>query len=630
MFRDIHRRFGWKFWAIVSGGATLDPPHESFWERLGIAVLQGYGLTESTSLISVNHPFERGRGSIGKVLPGRDFKLSDSGEILVRGENIATNYWQAGELRPVAGEDGWFRTGDLGELDAAGYLHFKGRQKNVIVTPEGMKVFPADLEAALNAHPGIKEAVVFGIDRGGNAETCAVLLASGSAADIDAAVRNANSQLAGYQRILHYVVWPEADFPRTPTHKPRLAALRNYATEVLSDNGLPRSSPSAGRDHSEIADLVRKVGGRQTTQAVIPREGIEVPTDQTLNLSSLERVELMCALEERYQVDLNERDFAEVETIRDLEQLIATATRSTSPRQPRIEEPAASPSTRASASDTSGAATVAQEVETAKSERALAPARTTFTYPRWAQRFPIPIIRTIAYHLITLPLTYLFSWPKIVGREHLRGLRGPVLVVANHITYVDQGFILAALPFRLRKLAIAMEGERLEAMRSQTQTFTTAPTFRATQAVSPDTMKGRLARAWESRRKMTLPLAYYLATALFNVFPLPKLSGFRKSFAFAGELADKGYSILVFPEGLRTVNGEISEFRSGMGLLAEGLHVPVVPMRIRGLWEVNQRGWRIVAPWGAISVHIGEPVSYPATTPPEDIARDLESRVRAL
>jgi len=111
-----------------------------FWGRVGFAAIQGYGLTETTSLVSVNHPFQIGRGSIGKVLEGREVKLDANGEILVRGENIAAGYWQGREMRPIASDGmdaGWFRTGDLGVLDAEGNLYFKGRKKNVIVTAAG-------------------------------------------------------------------------------------------------------------------------------------------------------------------------------------------------------------------------------------------------------------------------------------------------------------------------------------------------------------------------------------------------------------------------------------------------------------------------------------------------------------
>src|SRR5947199_10085126 len=111
IFRGIRRQFGWKFWAFISGGAALDSETEEFWGRLGYAVIQGYGLTETTSLVSVNHPFHLGKGSIGKVLPGREVKLAEDGEILVKGGGVALGYWQGNELQPVSGEGGWFRTG---------------------------------------------------------------------------------------------------------------------------------------------------------------------------------------------------------------------------------------------------------------------------------------------------------------------------------------------------------------------------------------------------------------------------------------------------------------------------------------------------------------------------------------
>src|SRR5579863_10237035 len=179
-FRSIHRQFGWKFWAFISGGAALDSDTEEFWGRLGYAAIQGYGLTETTSLISVNHPFKLGKRSIGKVLPGREIKLAEDGEILVRGGGVAAGYWGAsktdGAGDAVTDNDGWYRTGDVGALDEAGNLYFKGRKKDVIVTPAGLNVYPEDLEAALRRQPEVKDCVVVGIERGGNAEPCAVVI----------------------------------------------------------------------------------------------------------------------------------------------------------------------------------------------------------------------------------------------------------------------------------------------------------------------------------------------------------------------------------------------------------------------------------------------------------------------
>src|SRR5207244_12371986 len=113
-------------WAFVSGGATLNPDTERFWQRLGFAVIQGYGMTETASPVSVNHPFKKDRNSIGKVLPGQEVKLAENGEILVRGENVSPGYWKD-EDQANATEDGWFHTGDIGEIDKERNLYFKGR-----------------------------------------------------------------------------------------------------------------------------------------------------------------------------------------------------------------------------------------------------------------------------------------------------------------------------------------------------------------------------------------------------------------------------------------------------------------------------------------------------------------------
>src|SRR5580765_6034020 len=233
-FRKIRRLFGWKFWAIISGGAALDQNTEEFWRRLGYVVVQGYGLTETSSLISLNHPFKVGRRSIGKVLPGREMKLDpETGEILVRGENVARQYWQGKGLKPVTGEEGWFRTGDLGAMDEEGNLYFKGRSKNVIVTPAGLKIYPEDLEQALGKQPQVRDVVIVGVAAGGNAEACAVLLLNNGDSG-KTAISNANQSLADFQKIRSWFVWPDDDFPRTSTQKPKLEVIRRAAEAQIA------------------------------------------------------------------------------------------------------------------------------------------------------------------------------------------------------------------------------------------------------------------------------------------------------------------------------------------------------------------------------------------------------------
>src|SRR5215469_9259351 len=310
-FRIVHRQFGWKFWAIISGGAALDQATEEFWRRLGYVVIQGYGLTETSSLISLNHPFKVGRRSVGKVLPGREMKLDpETGEILVRGANVARQYWQGKELKPVAGEEGWFRTGDLGAMDEEGNLYFKGRSKNVIVTPAGLKIFPEDLEQALRQQPGVRDCVVFGAAVGGNAEACAVLLLRDNAS-ADSIVAAANRSLADFQKIRCWFAWPDEDFPRTSTQKPKMDLIRQ-AAEIQLNGRRPAGATVAAATaaSSALQQLILDAAGRKGRSPAARGASIEnARLEDDLSLSSLDRVELMAAIENRYQVELSDRDF---------------------------------------------------------------------------------------------------------------------------------------------------------------------------------------------------------------------------------------------------------------------------------------------------------------------------------
>jgi long-chain acyl-CoA synthetase len=549
VFRRVHRGFGWKFWAFISGGAALSGTTEEFFKRMGYAVVQGYGMTETASLISLNHPFRATEGSIGKILPGREFRLAEDGEILVRGENVSSSYWEKGALRQAALEnDGWLRTGDLGELDAGGNLHFRGRKKSVIVLPSGLNVYPEDLEATLRKQPGVRDCVVVPLESGENAEPCAALLVKDAAIETaTAAVGKANASLAEYQRMVQWLIWPEPDFPRTATGKPRLNLITARAAQLLSGAAVPRTSGNV------LDDFLAKFAAPGSAPNHIERE---------LNLTSLDRVELMSALEQRFQVELNESSFANARTVSDVERL--------------LQQPSAKPGEH--------------------------------VYPRWAQRALARCFRLAIYYALVWPATQILAHPKIIGRENLRGLRGPVLIISNHVTRrADIGLILAALPRRFRhRLAIAMGGESLEKMRHPP-------------------------REWFLARRWAYQLGYWLVTALFNVFPLPQFSGFRESFRFAGETVDRGYSLLVFPEGEvnNSKDGRMAAFRSGIGLLQENLRLPILPMRLDGVWQMKRERRRL-AHSGEVIIRIGAPVTFPPGAPPDEVARQLRDLVEGL
>ena len=558
---------------MISGGAALDRETEEFWHRLGYAVVQGYGLTETTSLISLNHPFHTSRGSIGKVLPGREIKLAEDGEILVRGSGVASGYWNGRELQPVTGEEGWYRTGDLGALDEQGNLFFRGRKKEVIVTPAGMNIYPEDLESALRQQEEVRDCVVVGLERGGNAEPCAVLILRDSySRDGARPVSRANETLAEYQRMRTWFVWPEEDFPRSSTQKPRRNVIRDAVEAALSGEAPANAA-------SPLAELLTRITGRsfQNMQTLTPDANLE----SGLGLSSLERVELLSALEDRYQIDLNETNFANAATVGDLEKLLQDSVA----RRPSLV--VGKPSERPTTNDQRLAASPA------------------FHYPRWTLRWPTTWLRLASHYLLARPAVFFLGWPRLTGRENLRGVRGPLLVVSNHVADVDVGFIQTALPARLRdKLATATGGEALERLRSPV----------------PD-------RVWFKR--IYDRVQWTLGVSLLNLFPLPRQSGIRKSFAYVGDAVDRGFSVLVFPEGKHTQDGKLCPFRTGVGLLANNLRIPILPMRIDGLFEVKNAGKKFAAP-GKICVRIGKPLQFAPETDPEEIARALQKAVEEL
>jgi long-chain acyl-CoA synthetase len=214
-------------------------------------------------------------------------------------------------------------------------------------------------------------------------------------------------------------------------------------------------------------------------------------------------------------------------------------------------------------------------------------------------------VRVAIHYLLLRPAVFFLGWPHVEGRQNLTATRGPVLVICNHISDVDPGFVLTALPARLRhKLAIATGGEALEILRT------------------PPATRGLTARIYDL-------VKWTLGVSLLNLFPLPREAGFRESFAYAGESVDRGYNVLVFPEGHHTTDGKLLPFRSGVGLLANNLQIPIVPLRIDGLFELKQAGKKF-APPGHVQIKIGAPVQFKPGSDPEWIARELQKVVEQL
>jgi long-chain acyl-CoA synthetase len=571
-YRRIHRLFGFKFWAMVVGAAPLDPELEAFWGRLGFLVVQGYGLTETAPIVTLNHPLHAKRGAVGKPIAGVEIRIADDGEILVRGENVTTGYYNAPEATREAFKDGWFHTGDIGALDAEGRLLIRGRKKEMIVTPEGLNVFPEDVEQALNAQPGVLDSAVVGAPvAGSTAERVQAVLLLAQGSDVDLIMRNANTRLADHQKIRAVAVWPGTELPRTEgTRKLKRRELRAWlAGQQGAPAGLAESGkPGVGQTRQARDVLARFAPGRTIEPTTTIAE---------LGLSSLERVELMMALEEAFQVTVDEGAFSAAATVADLEALARPVEWGGDRGHPPSPLPGYG--------------------ETTGDSRDL-------TFPSWNRTLPARVARRVSLPTWILPLGRIFASVTVTGLEQLEKLDGPVIFAANHQSHFDGPVILDSLPPKWRyRTAPAMMRE-----------FFNAHYF-------PEKY-GRT--AW-----FTNSLNYYLSALFFNAFPLTQGgAGTRQTLRYIGDLVGGGYSILIFPEGRRTEAGEIARFQPGIGMIAARLGVPVVPVRLDGLDRVLPRHARF--PSRAVArCAFGAPMSLTGNDYAAIAAR-VEAAVRAL
>ena len=557
-YRRVHAAFGAKFWAFIVGAAALPSNLEEFWRRMGFAVIQGYGLTETAPIVTLNHPFRKNKeGSVGKPLAGVEVRIADDGEILVRGENVTSGYYvdrahpgSAADGPPTADDDlfdtgGWLRTGDIGERDAEGQLFIKGRKKEMIVTADGLNVFPEDVERVLNALSGVRESAIVGVASQGDERVHAVLVLE-SGIDRHVIVGEANAQVQDHQRIRSASIWPTDALPRTEgTKKLKRTAIREWVTAG--------EQPLTTEGGSTLEGLIARFAG--------DRDVTGTTTLDDLGLSSLERVELLVALEDQFQTRIDEARFADVRNVQQLKQLVEQDS------SPENGEP-------------------------------------VVEFPTWTRSWPVRVVRRLSLSTWILPLTRLFAHARVEGLHHLAKITGPVIFASNHQSHMDVPVILAALPGRWRaRLAPAMLKEFFAAhFHPQTHTR----------------------RQW-----LTNSLNYYLACVYFNAFPIPQReAGARHTLHYMGDLTSDGWSILIFPEGIRAATGDIQPFRGGVGMIASRLDVPVIPVRLDGLDRVLHTTWRMARP-GRVRVAFGAPLhlqgeNYAA------LARQVEERVRHL
>ncbi|MCH7568310.1 MAG: AMP-binding protein [Nanoarchaeota archaeon] len=508
--KSVLLNLGVQFRLIGVGGASLDTELERWWKRRLIIVIQGYGLTETASVVSVNKIGASKTGSVGKVYENLEIKLGKDNEILVKGKNVTPGYFNDQIKTKQAFEDGWFKTGDIGEIKNS-YLYLKERKKDIIITPSGLNVYPKDIESTLNKIPVVEESSVLEKDK----KIHAVLILK-EKADISEVVKKANEKLLSHQKITGYSVWPYKDFPKTHTGKVKkhiiLQEISKLKTKPHSyENKLYNVINNVLKSHQKI-NLKSKLSD--------------------LGMDSLRRVELISELEKEFDVEINEVKLNQFTKVSDIEEIM---------KESHIQK---------------------------------------IKFKKWPISSISRLVRYVFQKLLVFPLLRIFTKTDYYGLENLRHiekLKKPVIFASNHQSALDSPVIIKKL-----QLPIAIPAD-------------------SNYVFGIGTEGPFILRLYKRLRG-------YLIALFFNAYPFGETIGTNTSLEFTGEMLDNGYSILIFPEAHRTTDGKIKAFKSGIGYLALNMQALIIPVKIKGLYEILTVR-KTIPKFGKSKVIIGKPIT---------------------
>ena len=388
----VHKKFGANFQMFISGGAALPLDVFVFWKDLGFKIIEGYGLTECSPIVSANSFESQIPGSVGQPLTGVKVKL-DNNELLVKGENVFSSYYENPKETEQAFANDWFRTGDFAKLDHNGNIFIKGRKKDVIVKASGINIYPEEIEAILNRIKDVKDSAVLGLDIGEGEQVHAVLLLKGENADPSEIIRVANEKLDLLSQIEGFSVWEDYDFPRTTTLKIQKFKVKE---KILQKN---KEKVKSNFEKDTLISLLANVS-KKSEQEI--KESSLLTSD--LGLNSLSRLELINFLEEEYRVDLQDSVINQNTTVADLRKIL-------------------------------------EKREKTKGQRGLW---------LWTNKKLGIKVREVLDFICHIPLSFLFFDLEVKGISNLRNIKKPVIFVSNHVSYLDQPAIMRALPRNLR------------------------------------------------------------------------------------------------------------------------------------------------------------------------------------
>jgi len=555
VFKSVHRSFGEKFRFSACGGAKLDPQVMKDLEALGLTILEGYGLTETSPVVAFNPIEKRKPASVGKPLPSAEIKIIDpesgkemgimrEGEIIIRGPMVMKGYYKNPEATSDVLKDGWFHSGDLGYIDNDGYIFITGRIKEVIVLSSGKNIYPDEVEKQYLKIPLIKEICVMGVEEKGMIESLQAVIVpdteyakTAQISHIQEALKwemnNASTHLPSYMRLKGYALYPEP-LPRTP-----LGKLRRFMIKDLLQ-AKDKEQREKGEDQSLIQD---EIGGK-IAECIRPLLKEKIPIQATdnleldLGLDSLAKIELVVMLEKVFSMKLPETLTAEAQTVAEL--IV------------RIKE-----------YDSGGI-------------------RSVNKMPAWKDILttepPFDDRKKVGFHHNSFDRLIIFTGLQLVkilskiffslkteGLENIPA-QGPYIITPNHASYLDAFAVVAGMPSK---------------------------TFR--DLYSLGIQKYFAGNAGKSFARLA------------NVIPIDQEKYLNKALQMSSYVLRNGKSLLIFPEGGRSFDGQPMEFKKGVGILAIELNIPVIPAYIEGSFEALPRS----AKWPKfrrIKVAFGKPL----------------------
>lgn len=539
LFSAVHREFGGRLHTVICGGAPVPLATATAWEAMGVRVVQGYGLTETSPILTVNGLQERRLDSQGMILPNVALRIAKSdGEIQAKGPSIFGGYWHnKAATKESFTEDGWFKTGDIGRLDGR-WLHIQGRAKFVIVLSSGLKVFPEDIERAAYGNKAFTAFCIVGVKRAEGETVEAVIVSKLDDTRVKQAIDEVNARLQSFQHITGWRRWPADDFPRTRLLKIDRKTVQTWANTGQDVTVKEKQSPRT--DQGPIIECLR---------LSVDKPHLRVRTDDRLvdlGLDSLRRLNLVSLLEEQLGVIVDESSITATTTVKQLQRMITKST-------------------------------------------AKAPEHSV--YPTWPFNPVIRFLGNTMRDTLMRAATRIWVNQHTVGLENLPDPKQPAIYMFNHVDNFDGPVVFRALPRKHRnRLAIAQ---------------------------AADFMQEHRLVGWGAR-------------FCFAAYSFARKAPFLPSLEYTAKLIDKGWNIAMFPEGKIARTPNLRPFKSGIGLLAVELGVPIIPIKTNGLFGTLPLHTSWPKKRSNVTVTIGNPISFSPDTPYDAATHQLETIMRDL